>query len=92
VETRPATIRPAHPSTPTRTGATRMSDLTLITQYGDIRLTSELVDRDLDDDSEATVQLVTYAPVRIALDAPEARRLAGKLLDYADELDRQNSR
>ena len=68
-----------------------MSDLTLITQYGDIRLTSEIIDQDHEEDSEALVSLVTFGSIRVALDASEARKLAGKLLDHADEIDRQNA-
>jgi hypothetical protein len=67
-----------------------MTDLTLIPQYGDVRLTSEISDRD-EDGGDATVQLATFGSMRVALDAAEARKLASKLLDYADELDRQNS-
>ena len=65
------------------------TEITLVTQYGDRRLTAEISNRD--DDLSATIQVTTHAPVTIALDAVEARRLAGKLLDYADEVDRQNA-
>jgi len=68
-----------------------MSDLTLITQYGDTRLTTEILDRDQTDYSDALITLTTYGSIRVSLDASEARKLASKLLDHADELDRQNT-
>ena len=64
-------------------------DLVLFTQYGDVRLTGELSERD--DDIDANVHLAVSGVLRVALAASEARRMAAKLLDYADEVDRRNA-
>lgn len=58
---------------------------------GYARLTGTVLDRDPNEPEDYAVAKLTIATsVPVLLSAAEARKLASKLIDYADEIDRQN--
>jgi hypothetical protein len=58
---------------------------------GYVQLTSGVSSRDPEDPEDyAAVRLAVLVPTYVLLSSPQARKLAAKLADYADEVDRQN--
>jgi hypothetical protein len=58
---------------------------------GYAQLTATVSDRDPDDPEDyAAARLTVLMPSTVLLTAGQARKLAAKLADYADEVDRQN--
>jgi hypothetical protein len=58
---------------------------------GYAQLTSGVSSRDLEDPEDyASVDLTVLVPIHVLLNSAQARKLAAKLADYADEVDRQN--
>jgi hypothetical protein len=58
---------------------------------GYAQLTSGVSNRDPEDpEDHAAVDLTVLVPIHVLLSSPQVRKLAAKLADYADEVDRQN--
>jgi hypothetical protein len=58
---------------------------------GYAQLTSSVSSRDPEDpDDYAAAKLTVLVPVTVLLSSAQARKLAAKLANYADEVDRQN--